>query len=71
MSQKTALTSVPVLRDFDPALRTAVHIDGNQNAVGAVLLRWQEGEEHPQLVAFMSHKLKGRNTTMTLGMLKP
>jgi len=53
------LTSVPVLRHFDPALRTAVHIDGSQNAVGAVLLQWHEDEEHPWPVAFMSRKLKG------------
>jgi len=38
MSLKAALTSAPVLRHFDPTLRTAVHIDGSQNAVGAVLL---------------------------------
>ena len=59
VSLKTALTSAPVLRHFDPALRTAVHIDGSQNAVGAVLLQWQEDEEHPWPVAFMSRKLKG------------
>ena len=35
---KEDLTSAPVLRRFDPALRTAVHIDGSQNAVGAVLI---------------------------------
>jgi len=40
MSLKTALTSAPVLQHFDPALRTAVHIDGSQNTVGAVLLQW-------------------------------
>ena len=39
---KEDLTSAPVLRYFDPSLRTAVHIDGSQNAVGAVLLQWQE-----------------------------
>jgi len=44
---------------LDPVLRTAVHIDGSQNAVGAVLLQWQEDEEHPRPVAFMSRKLKG------------
>jgi len=59
VSLKTALTSAPVLQHFDPALRTAVHIDGSQNAVGAVLLQWQEDEEHPRPVAFMSRKLKG------------
>ena len=59
MSLKAALTSAPVLRHFDPALRTAVHIDGSQNAVGAVLLQWQEGEDNPRPVAYMSRKLKG------------
>jgi len=58
VSLKTALTSAPVLLHFDPALRTAVHINGSQNAVGAVLLQWQEGDEHPLSVAFMTHKLK-------------
>ena len=56
---KTALTSAPVLRHFDPALRTAVHIDASQNAVGAVLLQWQPGESHPRPVAFMSRKISG------------
>ena len=41
MSLKTALTSAPVLRHSDPAMRTAVHIDGSKNAVGAILLQWQ------------------------------
>jgi len=59
MSLKTALTSALVLRHFDPSLRTTVHIDGSQNAVGAALLQWQEGEEHSCPVAFMSRKLKG------------
>jgi len=59
MSLKAALTSAPVLRHFDPTLRTAVHIDGSQNAVGAVLLQWQEGEDNPHPVAYMSRKLKG------------
>jgi hypothetical protein len=56
MSLKAALTSAPVLRHFDPTLRTAVHLDGSQNAVGAVLLQWQEGEENPRHVAYMSLK---------------
>jgi hypothetical protein len=56
---KEDLTSAPVLRHFDPALRTAVHIDGSQNAVGAVLLQWQENEDNPRPVAFMSRKLSG------------
>ena len=59
MSLKAALTSAPVLRHFDPTLRTAVHIDGSQNAVGAVQLQWQEGEDNPRPVAYMSRKLKG------------
>jgi len=59
MSLKAAFTSAPVLRHFDPTLRTAVHIDGSQNAVGAVLLQWQEGEDNPRPVAYMSRKLKG------------
>jgi len=37
---KTTLTSAPVLRQFNPDLHTSVHIDGSQNAVGAVLLQW-------------------------------
>jgi len=36
---KTTLTSAPVLRHVDPLLRTAVHIDTSQIAVGAVLLQ--------------------------------
>ena len=56
---KEDLTSAPVLRHFDPSLRTAVHIDGSQNAVGAVLLQWQENEDNPRPVAFMSWKLSG------------
>ena len=39
VSLKTALTSVSVLQHFVPELRTAVLIDGSQNAVGAVLLQ--------------------------------
>jgi len=56
---KEDLTCAPVLRHFDPSLRTAVHIDGSQNAVGAVLLLWQENEDNPSPVAFMSRKLSG------------
>jgi len=56
---KTTLTSAPVLRHFNPDLRTAVHIDGSQNAVGAVLLQWQPGETEPRPVAFMSRELSG------------
>jgi len=56
---KQSLTSAPVLCHFDPVLRTAVHIDASQNAVGAVLLQWQSGEDSPRPVAFMSSKLSG------------
>ena len=56
---KTTLTSAPVLRHFNPDLSTAVHIDGSQNAVGAVLLQWQPGETELRPVAFMSRKLSG------------
>jgi len=48
------LTSAPVLHHFDPSLPTAVHIDGSQNAVGAVVLQWQENEDNTSPVAFMS-----------------
>ena len=56
---KAALTSAPVLRHFDPALRTAVHVDGSANAVGAVLLQWEVGDRTPRPVAFLSRKLSG------------
>jgi len=59
VSLKTALTSAPVLQHFDPALRTAVHIEGSRNAVGAVLFQCQEDEEYLRSVTFMSRKLKG------------
>jgi hypothetical protein len=49
----------PLLRHFDPALRTAVHIDASQHAVGAVLLQWEEGEQHPRPVCFLSRKVQG------------
>jgi len=56
---KEDFTSAPVLCHFDPSFRTAVHIDGSQNAVGAVLLQWQENEDNPRPVVFMSRKLSG------------
>jgi len=56
---KTTLTSAPVLRHFDPLLRTAVQIDASQNAGVAVLLQWQPGESAPMPMAFMSRKLSG------------
>ena len=56
---KTSLAPAPVLRQFNPDLHTAMHIDGSQNAVGAVLLQWQPGETEPRPVAFMSRKLPG------------
>ena len=40
---KSTLISAPVLRHFDSTLPTAVHVDGSQNAVGAVLLQWRPG----------------------------
>jgi len=39
--KQSPLTSAPVLRHFNPALRTAVHINADQNAVGTVLLQWK------------------------------
>ena len=56
---KEVLTTAPLLRHFDPTLRTAVHIDASQHAVGAVLLQWEEGEIEPRPVCFMSRKLQG------------
>ena len=56
---KELLTTAPLLRHFDPKLRTAVHIDASQHAVGAVLLQWEEGEEEPRPVCFLSRKLQG------------
>ena len=46
---KQSLMSAPVLCHFDPALRTAVHNDASQNAVGAVL-QWQSGEDSDRLL---------------------
>ena len=56
---KEVLTTAPVLRHFDPKLRTAVHVDGSQNAVGAVLLQWEADEDSPRPVCFLSRKLQG------------
>jgi hypothetical protein len=56
---KEMLTTAPLLRHFDPTLRTAVHIDASQHAVGAVLLQWEEGEQDPRPVCFLSRKLQG------------
>ena len=56
---KSALISTPVLRGFDPLLRTAVHVDGSQSGVGAVLLQWEEGQQDPRPVCFLSRKLQG------------
>ena len=56
---KEALTSAPVLRHFDPALKTAVHVDASQHAVGAVLLQWEEADVDPRPVCFLSRKLQG------------
>jgi hypothetical protein len=56
---KSVLISTPVLRGFDPSLRTAVHVDGSQSGVGAVLLQWEEGQQDPRPVCFLSRKLQG------------
>ena len=56
---KDMLTSAPLLRHFDPTLRTAVHVDASQNAVGAVFLKWEPGEADPRPVCFLSRKLQG------------
>ena len=56
---KELLTTAPLLRHFDPTLRTAVHIDASQHAVGAVLLQWEDGEVEPRPVCFLSRKLQG------------
>jgi hypothetical protein len=52
------LTTAPLLRHFDPMLRTVVHIDDSQHAVGTVLLQWEEGEQDPRPVCFLSRKLQ-------------
>ena len=36
-----------------------MHIDASQHAVGAVLLQWEEGEQHPRPVCFLSRKFQG------------
>ncbi len=56
---KSALISTTVFRGFDPLLRTAVYVDGSQSGVGAVLLQWEEGQQDPRPVCFLSHKLQG------------
>jgi len=56
---KDMLTSAPLLLHFDPSLHRAVHIDASQHAVGAVLLQWEENEQDPRLVCFLSRKLQG------------
>ena len=56
---KQTLCEAPVLRHFNPKLRTAIHVDGSQKAVGAVLLQWEEGEIYPRPVCFLSKKLAG------------
>ena len=53
------LTTSPLLRHFDPALRTTVQIDASQHAVSEVLLQWEEGEQDPHPVCFVSRKLQG------------
>ena len=56
-----SLTEEPCLRHFDPLLRTAVHVDASQQAVGAVLLQWADNnpETRPRPVCFLSKKLQG------------
>jgi hypothetical protein len=52
------LISTPVLHGFDPLLRTTVHVDGSQSGVGSVLLQWEEGQQDPLPVCFLSRKLQ-------------
>ena len=56
---KSTLCEAPVLRHFNPTLRTAVHVDASQNTVGAVLFQWEPGEIYPRPVCFLSKKLAG------------
>ena len=56
---KSALICTPVLRGFDPLLRTTVHVDGSQSGVGGVLLQWEEGQQDPRPVCFLSRILQG------------
>jgi hypothetical protein len=55
---KLDLISTPVLRGFDPLLRTSVHVDGSHSGVGTVLLQWEEGQKDPRPVCFLSRKLQ-------------
>jgi hypothetical protein len=55
---KDMLTSAPLLRHFDPSLRTSVHINASQHAVGAVLLQWEANEQDQRPVCFLSRKLQ-------------
>jgi hypothetical protein len=56
-----SLTEEDCLRHFDPLLRTAVHVDASQQAVGVVLLQWADNnpETKPRPVCFLSKKLQG------------
>ena len=36
-----------------------MHVDGSQSGVGAVLLQWEEGQQDPRPVCFLSRKLQG------------
>ena len=56
---KELLTTAPLLRHFDPKLRSSVHIDASQHVVRAVLLQWEEGETAPRPICFLSRKLQG------------
>ena len=68
---KITLTTSPVLRHFDPALRTAMHIDGSANAVEAVLLQWEVGEQHPRPVCFCRASFKDPSIVMMRAMSRP
>jgi hypothetical protein len=56
---KEVWSSSQLLWHFDPTLHTALHLDASQNAVGAVLLQWDVGQEHQLPVCFLSRRLKG------------
>ncbi len=55
-----SLTEEPYLRHFDPLLRTSVHVDVSQQAVGTVLLQWADNnpETKPRPVCFFSKKMQ-------------
>jgi hypothetical protein len=63
---KSGLISTPVLRGFDPLLRTVVHVDGSQSGVGTVLLQWEEGQQDPRPVCFLSPIYKSLSSNTIL-----